>query len=111
MAISNCDICDKLHPGSAGTSACGIEGFFCHICRGDELDPYGEIDDAIEAVEGKLLILIAKAETGAQWAEIALIEARDLAPLLTLKSEAATADLMKQFDATISMIKQLVEAA
>jgi hypothetical protein len=43
MAVSYCDICNNLRPGSRGES-CGCEGFFCHVCRGDELDPYGELE-------------------------------------------------------------------
>jgi len=43
MAISECDACGNVRPGSRGES-CGCEGFFCHICRGDELDPYGELE-------------------------------------------------------------------
>ncbi len=43
MAISECDACGNVRPGSRGES-CGCEGFFCHVCRGDELDPYGELE-------------------------------------------------------------------
>ena len=88
MAIGTCDNCDKFRPGSSGTTSCGVEGFFCHVCCGDILDPYCEIDDEIESVEATLATLIGRAETGAQWAEIAAVEARDLAPLLTLRMEA-----------------------
>jgi hypothetical protein len=44
MAIAQCDNCGKVRPGCMG-EAYGVEGFFCHICRGDELDPYGELED------------------------------------------------------------------
>ena len=47
MAIQHCDNCNQFRPGASGES-CGIEGFFCHICRGDELDPYGELDEVWE---------------------------------------------------------------
>ncbi|WP_407146298.1 hypothetical protein [Bradyrhizobium sp. ORS 86] len=91
MALGNCDICNKFRPGSSGTAQCGTEGFFCHVCRGDTLDPYCEIEDEIESVEATLATLIGRAETGAHWAEIAAVEVRDLAPLLALRMEAAHA--------------------
>ena len=43
MTIAACDNCGKVRPG-AGGFAHGIEGWFCHICRGDVLDPYGELE-------------------------------------------------------------------
>lgn len=87
MAIGHCDNCNNFRPGSSG-EACGAEGFFCHVCRGGELDPYCEVEDAIEGVEAKLAGLIRVAETGEQWADISLIEARELSPLLALRMEA-----------------------
>jgi hypothetical protein len=45
MTIAECDNCGKVRPGASG-EAYGVEGFFCHICRGDELDPFGEIGDS-----------------------------------------------------------------
>ena len=45
VSISQCDNCGQTRPGLPG-EVYGIEGFFCHICRGDELDPYGELEDS-----------------------------------------------------------------
>jgi hypothetical protein len=106
MAISECDACGKFRPGSSGTDASGTDGFFCHVCSGDELDPYCEIEDAIEALESKLCALIRTAETGEQWAAIALIEARDLAPLLSLRAKANAARIMKKFDEVIALLRK-----
>lgn len=110
MAIGHCDNCNKFRPGASGES-CGCEGFFCHICRGDDLDPYCEIEDAIEAVDNKLGKLILKAECGLDWAVIAEIEERELAPLLALRSEATLAFAMKAFDTFIANLKNWVEGA
>ncbi len=44
MSISQCDNCGKTRPGHPG-EAYGVEGFFCHVCRGDEEDPYGELPE------------------------------------------------------------------
>ncbi len=110
MAISHCDSCDNFRPGSSGES-CGVEGFFCHICCGDELDPYCEIEDEIETIEAQLAAAIRKAETGKDWAEIARAEDELLAPLLWLRREAAVAATMKAFDGVISSLKNWVEGS
>jgi len=110
MAIAHCDNCNNFRPGLSGES-CGCEGFFCHICRGDELDPYGEIDDEIEKVEASLARAIQKAESGKDWAEIARAEEEILAPLLWLRREAAVAATMKAFDAAVADLKNWVEGA
>jgi hypothetical protein len=44
------------------------------------------IDEEIEAVESRLAMMVSVAETGEQWAEIALIESSELVPLLRLKA-------------------------
>lgn len=111
MAISHCDACNTFRPGSSGTAPCGTEGFFCHICRGDCLDPYCEIEDEIESVEASLAAAMRKAETGKDWAEIARAEEQVLAPLLWLRKEAATERLMAAFDRAVADIKNWVEAA
>lgn len=49
MAIQECDNCGQVRPGHGGT-ACGIEGFFCHVCRSGELDPYGELQVVRDAM-------------------------------------------------------------
>lgn len=120
MAISECDACGNVRPGSSRTDSCGCEGFFCHLCCGDELDPYCEIEDEIEVIEAKLAKAIRNAETGKDWADIAKAEEEFLAPLLALRMEAAaaekeqskarTAEAMRMVDETIAMIRQVVEA-
>ena len=45
--IRECDSCGERRPGLPGI-ACGIEGFFCHICRCGQLDPYGELEEVDE---------------------------------------------------------------
>ena len=108
MAIAHCDNCNNFRPGLSGES-CGCEGFFCHICRGDELDPYGEIDDEIEKVEASLEAAMRKAESGKDWAEITRAEDEILGPLLALRSEATLAFAMKAFDQFIANLKNWVE--
>lgn len=111
MAISHCDACSNFRPGSSGTAPCGTEGFFCHICRGDVLDPYCEIEENIEQVEASLADAVRKAETGKDWAYIAWAEEEFLAPLLALRKEAATERVMAAFDRAVADIKNWVEAA
>jgi hypothetical protein len=108
MAIAHCDNCNNFRPGSSG-EACGVEGFFCHICRGDELDPYGEIEEEIEAIEASLADAVRKAESGKDWAYIAWAEEEFLAPMLALRSEATLAFAMKAFDQFIANLKNWVE--
>jgi hypothetical protein len=51
MTIGYCDACDQLRPGSRCTSSCHTEGFICYVCRGDVLDPYGELESEEEGAE------------------------------------------------------------
>lgn len=53
MAIGSCDNCDRQNVPIMAGEACGIEGQFCFICRGDDdADPYGELDVRVEACSG-----------------------------------------------------------
>jgi hypothetical protein len=51
MSIGNCDCCNRHDiPVSHGADIYGNDVTACFICCGDDdPDPYGEIDDAIEA--------------------------------------------------------------
>jgi hypothetical protein len=46
MVIAQCDNCGQTRPGHK-CDIFGVEGFFCWICHGDELDPYGELEEEV----------------------------------------------------------------
>jgi hypothetical protein len=50
--IRECDSCGERRPGLPGI-AYGIEGFFCHICRCGQLDPYGELEEVDPGRRGR----------------------------------------------------------
>ncbi len=48
--------------------------------------PMLSIEDQITAIEAKLARMIATAETGREWADVAKVEATELVPLLRKKA-------------------------
>lgn len=45
--IGSCDCCDRQNVPVSNLVAYGIDTTACFICRGgDEVDPYGELDEA-----------------------------------------------------------------
>ena len=111
MAISECDACGKVRPGSSGTASCGTEGFFCHICCGDELDPYCELEIDCAMCDGAGCHLCAR--TGSLYVVTAPVTLDDLDERDEDESEqskARTAEAMRMVDETIALIRHVVEA-
>ena len=110
MAISECDACGKVRPGSSGTDSCGCEGFFCHICRGDEFDPYCELEIDCAMCDGAGCHLCDR--TGGIRVATSPVTLDDLDERDEDESEqskARTAEAMRMVDETIAMIRQVVE--
>ena len=114
MAISECDACGKVRPGSSGTASCGTEGFFCHICCGDELDPYCELEIDCAMCDGAGCHLCDRSGKLYVVTEPATLDDLDELDELdedeSAESKARTAEAMRMVDETIAMIRQVVEA-
>lgn len=69
MAIGNCDCCPRENVPGSVVNVPG-EPFACFICQADpweanpDADPYGEMEDAIEAVEARELARCSPTERG-----------------------------------------------
>jgi hypothetical protein len=62
MMLGRCDNCNQLRPGSRAAPH-GCEGFFCYVCRGDILDPYGELSMEPYRLPGERLTVWAFGES------------------------------------------------